>query len=137
MFPCPSDLQIINQPQKKVFSVCILFFHHSYVLSLSIVSDSLRPCGLQPARLLCPWDSPGKNTGVGCHFLFQGIFPAQGSNPHLLCLLHCRQILYLISHQAECSPLYPPLFFSMYTDFHLSFDCFPLNYNFCMLKNID
>ena len=39
-------------------------------------------------RLLCPWDSPGKNTGVGCHFLLQGIFPAQGSNPSLLHLLH-------------------------------------------------
>ena len=38
--------------------------------------------------LLCPWDSPGKNTGVGCHFLLQGIFLNQGSNLHLLCLLH-------------------------------------------------
>ena len=36
---------------------------------------------LKPARLLCPWDSPGKNTGVVCHFLLQGIFPTQGSNP--------------------------------------------------------
>ena len=36
----------------------------------------------------CPWDSPGRSTGVGCHFLLQGIFPTQGSNPHLLCLLH-------------------------------------------------
>ena len=45
-----------------------------------------------PFRLLCPWDSPGKNTAVGCHFLLQGIFPTQGSNPHCLCLLHCRQI---------------------------------------------
>ena len=35
----------------------------------------------------CPWDSPGKNTRVGCHFLLQGILPTQGSNPHLLCLL--------------------------------------------------
>ena len=60
------------------------------LLSLSVVSDSLRPRGLQPARLLCPWDSPGKNTGVGCHFLLQGIFPTQGLNP---CLLRCRQIL--------------------------------------------
>ena len=34
----------------------------------------------------CPWDSAGKNTGVGCHFLLQGIFPTQRSNPHLLCL---------------------------------------------------
>ena len=41
-------------------------------------------------RLLRPWDSPGKNTGVGCHFLLQGIFLTQGSNPGLL---HCRQML--------------------------------------------
>ena len=51
-----------------------------------------------PARLLCPWDFPGKNTGVGCHFFLQGIFLAQGLNLHLLCLLHCRQTLYLLSH---------------------------------------
>ena len=44
-----------------------------------------RPHGLQPFRLLCPWDSPGKNPGVGCHFLLQGIFPTQGSNLHLQC----------------------------------------------------
>ena len=36
---------------------------------------TLQPCELEPARLLCPWDFPGKNTGVGCHFLLQGIFP--------------------------------------------------------------
>ena len=41
----------------------------------SIVLDSLQSHGLQPASLLCPWVSPSKNTGVGCHFLFQGIFP--------------------------------------------------------------
>ena len=40
-------------------------------VSCSIVWNSLQPHGLQPARLLCPWDSPGKNTGVGCHFLLQ------------------------------------------------------------------
>ena len=45
--------------------------------------------------LLCPWDSPGKNTGVGCYFLLQGIFPTQGSNPGLL---HCRQMLYHFFH---------------------------------------
>ena len=50
------------------------------------MSDSLRPSGVQPARLPYPLDPPSKNTGVGCHALFQGIFPAQVSNPHLLCL---------------------------------------------------
>ena len=48
----------------------------------------------------CPWDFPDKNTGVGCHFLLQGIFLTQGSNPGLL---HCRWILYWQSHQG--SPL--------------------------------
>ena len=65
-----------------------------WVLSCSATSDSLWPQGLQPTKLLCLWDSPGKSTGVGCHFLLQGISPMQGSNPHLLCLLHCRRILY-------------------------------------------
>ena len=46
--------------------------------------------------LLCPWNSPGKNTGVGCHSLLHGIFPTQGSNPGLP---HCRKILYHLSHQ--------------------------------------
>ena len=50
--------------------------------------------------LLCPWDSPGKNTGVGCYFLLQGIFPTQGSNPGLL---HCRHMLYPLSHQGSLS----------------------------------
>ena len=46
----------------------------------SVMSDSLRPHGLQLTGLLCPWDFPGKNTGVGCPFLLQGVFPAQGLN---------------------------------------------------------
>ena len=50
---------------------------HVCVLSCSVVSNSLQRHGLQSARLLCPWDFPGKNSGVGCHFLLQGIFPTQ------------------------------------------------------------
>ena len=46
------------------------------------------PLDLQRPRILCPWDFSGKNTGVGCCFLLQGIFPTQGSNLSLLCLLH-------------------------------------------------
>ena len=52
----------------------------------------------KPARILCPWSSPGKNTGVGCHSLLQEIFLTQGSN---LCLLLCRQILYFLSYQGS------------------------------------
>ena len=51
------------------------------------------------AGLLCPWDSPGKNTGVGCHSLLEGIFLTQVSNPHLLHLLHW---------EADSLPLAPP-----------------------------
>ena len=67
------------------------------VFSCSVMSDSLQPFGLQPPRLLCPCDFSGKNTGMGCHFFLQGIVLTQGSKPRLLCLLHCRQILYLLS----------------------------------------
>ena len=45
-------------------------------------------CSRQEYWSLCPWNVPGKNTGVGCHLLLQGNFPTQGSNPHLLHLLH-------------------------------------------------
>ena len=56
------------------------------------MSSSLRPPPWTvAARLLWPWDSPGKNPGVGCHCLLQAIFSIQRSNPGLL---HCRQILY-------------------------------------------
>ena len=63
-----------------------------------IMSDSLRPDGLSPMSFLHPWDFPGKNTGVGCHFLLQEIFPTQGLNPGLP---HCRQMLYCLSHQVS------------------------------------
>ena len=61
----------------------------------SVVSDHLRPHGLYPARLLCPRNSPVKNTGVGCHALLQGIFLTQGLNQRLL---RCSQMLYPVSH---------------------------------------
>ena len=61
--------------------------------SCSGVPDSLRPHGLYS-----PGNSPGQNTGVGSHFLLQGIFPIQGSNPGLT---HCRQILYQLSHHGS------------------------------------
>ena len=65
-------------------------------VSHSDMSNSLQPYGLQPTRLLYQWDSPGKNIGVGSHFLLQGIFLTQGLNSGLL---HRRQILYHLSHQ--------------------------------------
>ena len=69
------------------------------------LSDSLQPRGLQPTRFLCSWNSSGKNTGVGCLSFLQGIFPNwyQYSG-----LLHCRQILYHLSHQGNYMVNYYP-----------------------------
>ena len=69
-----------------------------HMLSSSVVSDSLQPHGLQPARLLCPQNFLGKNTGVDCHSLLQGIFLTEGSNLGLPC---CKQILYHLSHRGS------------------------------------
>ena len=67
-------------------------------VSRSVVSNSLQFHELEPARLLCPWDSPSKNPGMGSHSLLHRIFLTQGSNPGLL---HCRRILYPLSHQGN------------------------------------
>ena len=64
----------------------------------SFIFDSYNPMDYSPTRLLSPWDSPGKNTGEGCHFPLQGISQTQGLNMCLVCLLFCRQILYPLSN---------------------------------------
>ena len=72
-------------------------------VSHSVMSDSLRYNRLQPIRLLCSCNSSGKNTGVGCNTLLQGLFLTQGWN-----LLHCRQILCHLSHRRS-----PQLFYNV------------------------
>ena len=90
-------------------SLLFLYESHCWLVSLrtnynvctctcSIMSDSLWPCGMWPAKLLWPWNFPGKSTGAGCHFLFQGIFPIQESNPGLLHLLHCQACSWPMYH---------------------------------------
>ena len=71
--------------------VCSLFSH---------VRLSAAPWTV-PARLLCPWDFPGKNTGAGCHFQLQGTFLTQRSNPRLLLLLHWEAGSLLPYHQGS------------------------------------
>ena len=61
--------------QEKIFNIvsyCVCVLSLIWLFAIQ---------GLWPARFLCPWDSPGKNTGTGYHFLLQGIFPIQGLNP--------------------------------------------------------
>ena len=84
---CGEGLIWLTVPSNRRFGQRYWCFH-------SVVSDTSWPYGLQPARFLCPWDSPGKNTRVGSHPLLQEIIPTQGSN---LGLLHCMQIFFLPS----------------------------------------
>ena len=72
------------------------------VFILSVMSNSLRPHGLQTTKLLCSWNSLGKNTEVSCHILLQGVFPNQRLK---LGLLRCRQMLLHLSYvlQLNCS----------------------------------
>ena len=71
--------------------------------SCSVVSDSLRPHGLQPTRLLCPWDFPGKSTGVGCHCLLQ--IQVLGTQDLLICLLsHVRVFVTLWTVALQALP---------------------------------
>ena len=81
------------------FAICPNNVLHSEVKSLSHVRLFATPWTVAHG-LLGPWDFPGKSTGVGCHFLLQGIFLTQGSNPGLP---HCRQMLYHLSHQGSPS----------------------------------
>ena len=97
--PHGSYIGSTTQPLKG--HVFVFTAHESEIESCSLLPESWQPYGLQPANLLCPWHSPGKNTGVGCRFLLQGIFPTQGLNWGLL---HCRQIFY--TSQRKCISLY-------------------------------
>ena len=88
------ELQLQHQSFQWTPRTDLLFFIVSKVSeSRSVVSDSLWSHGLYS-----PWNSPGQNTGVGSLSLLQGIFPTQGLNPGLL---HCRQILYQLSHKGS------------------------------------
>ena len=94
---CPS-LTELGAPWRKLdLGLCPrpIGYHFAFSKSerCSVVSNSLQPHGL-----FSPWNSPGQNTGAGSLSLLQGIFPTQVSNPGLL---HCRLILYQLSHQAS------------------------------------
>ena len=73
-----------EQTKRHTVFLAMMMFYVNTCSVTSVVSKFLRPHGLQPSRLLCPWDFPSRNTGVGCYVLLQGIFLTQGLNPHLL-----------------------------------------------------
>ena len=80
-----------GESEMKVFFSCVRVFATPRTVTCQA------PLSMGFARLFCPWDLPGKNTGVGCHALLQGL-STQGTN---LGLLQCRQILYHLSHQGN------------------------------------
>ena len=87
--PCSRDLpdpgtEFVSPPSPALAGR----FYMCTIRVCSVMSNSLQPYGLQPARPFCSWTFSGKNIGVSCHFLLQGIFATQGSNPHLWRLLH-------------------------------------------------
>ena len=99
--------------------VCMLGFPVLYTRYLvnpntwiSNMSNSLQPCGLQPTSFLCPLDFPGKNNGVGCHFLLQGVFLTQESKLCLLCLLHQQVDSVPLSHVG--SPMHVCVYVCVY-----------------------
>ena len=93
---CPIPTYIIKRKASKCQEFLNFAFLCCAVLNRSVMCNSLRPHGLQYARLLCPWNSPGKITGMGCHFFHQWMFSTQGSNSRSP---HCERILYCLSHQ--------------------------------------
>ena len=98
-----------QQPTGCIWEACSALGVHACLIAKSC-SVLLRPHGLKPTRLLCPWNFPGKNMGVGCHFLLQGVLLTHGLN---LCLLHWQAASLSLSQQGRPSEgsvcHFPPL----------------------------
>ena len=98
--------------------VCVCVCVCVCVLSCSVMFDSLWPHRLQSTRLFCPWNFPGKNTRVGCHFLLQEIFLTQGLNPYLIQILyHCAfcWAQFFIKHPQNAYSKYDIILWSLYS----------------------
>ena len=91
---------------KQTLCVCV-FVHVCHL----VMPNSLWPHGLQPTKLLHPWNSPGKCIVVGCHSFLPEIFLTQGPN---LCLQYCRQTLYHLSHQGSPKQTLIPINLAFY-----------------------
>ena len=93
------------------FHIDLIFELYGWVCAcsvMSVLSDSLQPYGLQPDRLLCPWDSPGKNTGMGCHALLWGSSqPREGT--------HISSIFYTAGRFFTAEPLGMPIWMHYYS----------------------
>ena len=95
-----SNKSLAHSPSISLWGLSLVLRWKNESVSHSVVTNSLQPHGLSPARLLCPWNSPGNNTRVGFHSFLQGIFLTQGSN---LGLPHYR-------HSLQSEPPWKPIF---------------------------
>ena len=114
-----TSFAVIYRIAKVTATVCGQCWGRSIVRMWShlVVSDSVQPYGLQPARFLCPWDFPGRNTGVGCHAFLLGIFLTQGSNPCLCYLLYWQAGSIPLGKMETALHLYSKIFWETKTDF--------------------
>ena len=80
---------VLKENMSLLHAISFMWLFSCYVVSDSFVTPWAVAC-----QVLCPWHFPGKNTGADCHSHLQGTFWTQGWNPHLLCLLHCKWMLY-------------------------------------------
>ena len=78
-------MQAMALKRLSVFTPVCACVHAKLLQSFPTLCSSM---DCSPPGSLCPWDFPGKNTGVSCYALLQGMFQTQGLNLHLLCLLH-------------------------------------------------
>ena len=99
---CVSSYFLYSQKKRGTSIILIVRMMPVLSHSVSVVSDSLWSNGIQPLGFSVHGNTPGKNTGVGCHTLLQGIFPTHGWNWDLL---HYRHILYQLSYQGMLSTM--------------------------------
>ena len=94
----PENVPLLRERERNYTRVCLLQpgTFQKFVQSCPTLWDPMDHS--PPVCLLCPWNSPGKNTRAGCHSLPQGIFPSQALNPGLLPLRH---ILYCLNHKGS------------------------------------
>ena len=78
LYKLKNDITFSERPSRIHQSGSDLCDTFQFSSVAQLCTTLLAPHGLQPTRLLCPWDSPGKSTGVGGHALLQGVFPTQG-----------------------------------------------------------
>ena len=114
--PCPSGLSqgtCFGYPASCIELVLVIYLIYGDGCLVTLVSNSFDPMDCSPPGSSVQGDSPGKNTGVGCHALLQGIFPTQGLNSDLL---HCRWILYHLSHQGSPYIWYCTCFYAIFSN---------------------